>query len=470
MKTSHHQGCASNFCCSLSGVLFVVLTCLSVRAQPEPHHLENIGLLPDRTMSLRLAGSASNMFPDMPVTVSNQFRQMFDLYLVEASTNLVDWERLALLPRTNSDTSPLLFRDTNAANFNERFYRTPTNHLITGFPTPTGPYAIGTFSRVLTDPSRTNRYGLPTNSSFMCTFWYPAEPPAAGYLPGPYTDRAVAADRSFYDHWGYSNQWTSAVPQFVGRAVPGLPVAVGTNRFPAILHSHGYTCDRRLNAQSAEELASHGFVVAAVDHVDCHATVYPDGRVCYVPPGSYTNEAAGVPSRTNDLQCLLAELARADSDDSLLAGRLDLGHIGVTGFSFGGGTAAETCRADPRIKCAALLDGYVNFTYYPALYSQGLQKPFLAMNRTVLTDGFPDFSFFSQRLFSLATTNATWLKIANTKHFDFSDWAWSVDLTAGSRPGAVAIDACLVWFFETYLNGETPPFPTTPELLNVQRK
>jgi hypothetical protein len=49
----------------------------------------------------------------------------------------------------------------------------------------------------------------------------------------------------------------------------------------------------------------------------------------------------------------------------------------------------------------------------------------------------------SQHLFGLARSNATWLKATNTDHFAFSDWAWSTDLTAASRAGALAMDACL---------------------------
>jgi len=34
----------------------------------------------------------------------------------------------------------------------------------------------------------------------------------------------------------------------------------------------------------------------------------------------------------------------------------------------------------------------------------------------------------------------------------------------------MAYNACLAWFFDTFLKGETPPFPTNPEIYNVQRK
>jgi len=453
-------------------LLLVMLFTLSARdlsGQPVPHHFSGITALPDRTISLKLDGSVSNMF-SLTGTVSNQFRQTFDQYVVEATTNLVNWIRLAVLLRTNSDPNPLGFQDTNATLFSQRYYRTFTNHLITALRKPTGPFAVGTLSRVVTDASRSNRYSLPTNSSFMTTFWYPAEPPGAGRLPCLYTDRAVAGDRSFYTYWGYSYQWTSAVPWFVAHSTADLALAEGTSRFPVILHSHGWTCDRRFNSQVAEELASHGYIVVAVDHEDCHATVYPDARgTRYVAPGSRIDYALLL-SRIRDLQCLLDELVSLDASDPLLAGRLDLEHVGVMGHSLGGGVAAETARLESRIRCAALLDAAIDFSFYSVLNSQGLRKPFLAMNSTIPLPGIGDLSSGSQRLFTLATNDATWLKINNTGHFAFSDWAWSVDMTAASRPGAVAVNACLVWFFDTFLKGQTPAFPTNSQLINVQRK
>src|SRR5437016_8778363 len=83
----------------------------NLRAQPVPHHFSGITALPDKTL-LSLDGSVSNMF-NLTTTISNQFMQMFDLYVVEASTNLADWTRLAVLLRTNNNPNPLLFQDTN---------------------------------------------------------------------------------------------------------------------------------------------------------------------------------------------------------------------------------------------------------------------------------------------------------------------------------------------------------------------
>lgn len=440
-------------------------------AQPIPHHFSAITVASEKSVALSLDGSVSNLL-NVTDSIRAQFMQMLDLYIVEASTNLADWTRLAMLSRTNNDPAPLLFQDTNAASLKHRFYRTFTNNFVTGFPKPSGPFTVGTVSLILTDSSRSNRYAIKTNSSFMGTLWYPAEPPKAGRLPAPSTEREVAADLNFYSAWNFTLQWTNVAPQLVAYSLPDAPLASGQNRFPLILCSHGYSCDRRLNSQNAEELASHGYIVAAVDHEDSHVTVYPDERGAqYVPPGALPPSTALASSRLKDIQVLLEELEGMDSTDPWLAGRLDFDRIGIMGMSYGGGIAAETCRLDSRVKCAALLDPAI-FTYtpYSELFTNGLQKPFLAMNRTLLDHGIPDLSPDSQRLYDLASQNAIWLKIGNIGHFAFTDFAWSVEMTSFSRQGALAINACLLWFFDKYLKDEPGPFPASPQILNLRTK
>ena len=89
-------------------------------AQPVPHYFEGITVLPDRTAMLSLDGSVSNMFT-LPAAVSNQFRQMFDLYVLEASTNLVNREKIGIAVDHGDGT--FSFEDANASRFPNRFYR-----------------------------------------------------------------------------------------------------------------------------------------------------------------------------------------------------------------------------------------------------------------------------------------------------------------------------------------------------------
>jgi dienelactone hydrolase len=165
-----------------------------------------------------------------------------------------------------------------------------------------------------------------------------------------------------------------------------------------------------------------------------------------------------VPNRLKDMEFLLDELTRLNRDDPFFAGRLDLDRIGVYGCSYGG-MVVETCRGDNRVKCAALWDA-MNVQ----LNSAGLQKPFLiALGESNM------FYSEDQWLFSKAITNAIFLQIRGAQHQTGIDVAWTMDSPQGRGP-ALAINACMVWFFDTYLKGEAPPFPTNPEIYNVQRK
>jgi pimeloyl-ACP methyl ester carboxylesterase len=311
----------------------------------------------------------------------------------------------------------------------------------------------------------------------MCTIWYPADPSGLAQLPGAYTDTAVETDPNWFLFWSWPLQWTNVMAHCVTHTFRDVPLATGTNRFPLILHSHGWTMDRTFNSEDAAELASHGYIVAAVDHEDCHVTVFPDvrGASYQVLPPSIDSTIL-IPNRVKDLEILLNELEGMDQDDALLAGRLDLSRIGVMGLSYGGGTAAELARADARVKCAALLEPAIWSENYPALFSQGVKKPFVLINTPLFThtDISPspsEFRDMSQTLYNLATTNATWFYIAGVGHVGgLSDFAWTVEQTTASRPGALAINASLVWFFDTNLKGESPTFPTNSPITNLVRK
>jgi hypothetical protein len=437
-------------------------------AQPMPHHFTSIVNLPDNTIALTLDGR-----------VETSFNSYFDLYVLETTTNLMDWDPLVTLLRSNRATDELVWIETNASLSEKRFYRTFTNHLITAFPKPTGPFAIGTFSRVITDPARTNwyRYQNQTNS-FMLTCWYPAEP-QAGLLPGAAWDTEVAQDSSRYGDFTESSSWAGIVPQLKGHSLLNAPIARGTNRYPIILFSHGFRCHRKANCHEAEELASHGYVVVGVDHEDCWGTEFPDGR--YLKSSyPWPIPAASVPylvdSRVKDLMYIMDELSRLDAADPWLAGRLDFGCLGTLAMSFGGSSTANLCRTNAAVKCAAFLDVNFRFEVNVELDQEGLQKPFLAMNNN--NPGYPRLFFWPQstHLFDLATTNAVIFQIRDSNHYSFFDFAWFM---VSKWPQSRVMDACLVSFFNKYLKGQDdhfldqapPKYPDeTFEIINFMNK
>jgi hypothetical protein len=98
------------------------------------------------------------------------------------------------------------------------------------------------------------------------------------------------------------------------------------------------------------------------------------------------------------------------------------------------------------------------------LNTNGLQKPFLAA-----VGQYGLFFDENQWLFNQATTNAILLQISGADHIAATDAGWTWEIPGGRAP-AMAYNACLLWFLDTYLKGETRPFPTNPEIYNVQRK
>ena len=104
--------------------LAVLVNCIG---QTSVHRFGRMTALPDQTVTLELLGDAPTAFSPY-----------FDIYVLETSTDLMNWTPLPTLLRTNNSTSALVFTDSVASS-RTRFYRTFTNHLITPFSQPDRP-------------------------------------------------------------------------------------------------------------------------------------------------------------------------------------------------------------------------------------------------------------------------------------------------------------------------------------------
>ncbi len=173
-------------------------------------------------------------------------------------------------------------------------------------PDEPGPYGVGRTTLELDDTSR--------ERPLVADVWYPTAPDAAGepsvysFIPGlEYASEAALAE-----------------------------VAVSPDGpFPLVIYSHGSGGLRYIASYFTELLASHGFVVAAVDHVGNTAVD--------LVTGAETDRDEVAFNRVQDVQFLITEmLGVSDAADGLFAGTIDGEQIGVTGHSFGGFTAFAT--------------------------------------------------------------------------------------------------------------------------------
>ncbi|WP_344340507.1 alpha/beta hydrolase, partial [Kitasatospora putterlickiae] len=161
-------------------------------------------------------------------------------------------------------------------------------------------------------------------------------------------------------------------------AAPAAPGAL-----PLLLFGHGRKGGRAHGTALAEELAAHGYLVAALDHTyDAAAVEFPDGRLVRStledePADWDAAERQEISTRAADLRFVATELT---------TGRTTRRHrglpcadperIGAFGHSMGGAAAAEAIRQDRRFAAGLDLDGGLFGSPVP---DEGLDRPFLLL-------------------------------------------------------------------------------------------
>jgi dienelactone hydrolase len=317
---------------------------------------------------------------------------------------------------------------------------------IPDFPTPTGKYAVGTTVVEWTDPDRPETWTTDPGDvrAVQAQIWYPAEASPEEMARAPYLGRseheANVVAEGVGDFLG--------IPRFVfdgqvearTNAVPDAPVAAGTERFPVVLFSPGGGMGRTTNTAWAEELASHGYVVAALDHpYDSTAVVFADGRTVRKAAHPFDSEAEAyrlseelAAVKAGDLGSALTHLGRLDSGEkeSILAGRLDTDRAAVAGMSAGVGGAFQAARTDERFSAVIALDGRP-YDGDPGPYDQ----PVLALTSQLGLEDNPTYLPDLGRALERGTTTSYLLTIPGTAHPPFTDaplWMPPVPSLAGS--------------------------------------
>lgn len=242
-------------------------------------------------------------------------------------------------------------------------------------PAPTVGRPVGTTSLHLVDHGRLDPFApVPGPRELMVQLWYPARG-TAGRPRAPYTTPGVAAaiERNLPLDPG-----TLALVRPTARAdAPARP-----GPLPLLLLGHGRGGVRGNCTALAEELAAHGYLVAAVDHTyDAAAVEFPDGRLVRGvlpedPPDWDAADRKEIGARVDDLRFVTDELT-----GGRLPFRVDEERIGVLGHSTGGAAAAEALRRDQRLRIGLDLDGGLFGSPVPEL---GLDRPFLLL--TALDD------------------------------------------------------------------------------------
>ncbi|WP_245614189.1 alpha/beta hydrolase family protein [Actinokineospora inagensis] len=297
------------------------------------------------------------------------------------------------------------------------------------FPEPTGDFAVGTRVLQWTDPDRPETFTADPQDrrTVVAQLWYPArnspaDAPRAQYL-GRTEDEARTVSEALAGGVGLPGFLFDGVPLARTHAVPDAAVADGGQRFPIVLFSPGSSGVRTQNTAWAEELASHGYVVAALDHpYDSAAVVLTDGRTitsATVSTGDRDKDDKLADDwtaiRAADLSFALTRLEGLDGADPL-AGRLDTSRVAATGHSMGGAAALQAAKRDHRFTAVIDLDGYPRGPQSP-----DLNQPTLALTQAITPDTDPRYLPQLTDVLTRGTAKNYRLTIPGAAHLTFTD-------------------------------------------------
>ena len=293
----------------------------------------------------------------------------------------------------------------------------------------------------------------------MVSLWYPAASPdgrRARYMT-PAESRLQLTSR---DITGIPPDALSTVR--TNAAVDATP-AGHPRSCPLVMLSPGFTNSRSTLTALAEDLASHGYVVAGIEHTyESFATAFPDGRVTTcrareAPRGQgfWEKVTAG---RAADVGFVLGELTGAHPAWPGAA-LIDPSRMAMAGHSAGGAAAISAMLADSRIRAGIDMDGA---THAP-IPDGGLSRPFLFLGKQAnYTPGGEGAVTTWERDWKLLTGWKRWLVVAGAVHASFTDLGLladqiGIDIGAGI-PGARSLDIARAYvraFFDLHLRGES---------------
>lgn len=290
-----------------------------------------------------------------------------------------------------------------------------------------GPYAIGNATRLFIDTTRWDVL-VRGHRQVLTEIWYPVLP-----------EEAVGNFDTPGDMFG---KWETLVCDLLSivlpdeeidnfsremRSIRNAPLAPD-GPFPIVIYSHGNAGIRFQAYTMFEHLASHGYIVVAPDHTgNAFVTALPDKLVIYNPLMMVFDFLR----RQEDIFFLMDAMYWLNEFDSegVFTGALDLENAAVSGHSFGGNTALEVFRRDPRFSACIPFAG-PDFPIIDEEQEKGALI-FVAMEDHTLPDYIPLHSL----IYSMMPSPKALIQLFNAGHYSFTDVCSLVPTIMGTGDG-----------------------------------
>ncbi|MCX6670355.1 MAG: hypothetical protein NTX92_00345 [Euryarchaeota archaeon] len=292
-------------------------------------------------------------------------------------------------------------------------------HDASFLPKLTGSYGIGVRTMHLVDTSRPENFTTDQTDvrEMMVQLLYPIE---------------TSNDGTRTDYMDYPTfQWLkdrSPIPLITIPDTAYLFVrphgrnetSIAAGMFPVVVFSPGYDGVYQIYTSFIEDLVSHGFVVASINHPYVSGiTVFPDGRtvgLADVPTDPVARSAffnMSLRTIVQDAKFVLDSITAMNATDPEFSGHFDLSEVGMYGHSFGGANTAVCCYEDSRFRAGLTLDG----VFYEQFIPGNITVPFL-------------YIFAESRLANDSTVTYMWnhtvddtfkMSITGSTHYAFTD-------------------------------------------------
>ena len=322
-------------------------------------------------------------------------------------------------------------------------------------PKPLGKYIVGITQLDFTDRSRTKVFPFEKDNAHRkipVTIFYPAES-NDGKDSAPYSSPESLEVLSKMTFGLVSKN----VAKVKTNCYENVPIALNENKYPVIIFNHGYGSYTMQSTVLCSDWASSGYVVVSIGHpYESSGIKYLDGSVIKMPKIIQKNVKnsslletykhlrkilkASTKEYYSDSQAMqlseqflenypeLNKNIKIWVDDSIFVAeqlealnkgetesifrnklKLDLG-IGITGHSYGGATAAQSCLNDRRFVAGINIDGAScgEFSY------KDIKKPFMLLGTNLIKN--------ISRTTYIYNTEDTYMAILdNTQHLGYSD-------------------------------------------------
>jgi predicted dienelactone hydrolase len=352
-------------------------------------------------------------------------------------------------------------------------------------PAPTGPFAVGRAIYDWVDDGTLDSLApaAGTKRELLVWIWYPA---AAGpsdaiddYLPAPLRTEIERGRGVLLGKF-----LTRDLSKVHGQSLRNAAVSPEQRAYPVLILRAGASLEVVNYSTLAEDLASHGYVVAGLDAPYRTGVVaFPDGRVmrrrpennpelCAEKTGQEQEVCANrlLSAWSADMGFVLDHMVALNTSDASgkFTGRLDMARVGVFGHSFGGASATLFCHQDSRCKAAIDVDG----APHGNVIQEGIDRPFMFLLSDHSSESDPQSRQIGANIESIyehvPADRRLRLIIRGANHFMFSDdgalLKSQLVLRALRMLGIVGIDGrrqlavtsyCVGSFFDAYLKGES---------------